>query len=148
MKGCPEWMDQIAGCAVGDPVEAALAAHLAGCPDCASALRESQAMAARMDEALKRRGAAEPPMYGPERVMARVGEQRPARGFRWRWAAAGSAVVALMAMVMWMRGRTGETDATALSTWRSPTEELLRPPVAAAWTTTPRLGEGYFEIKP
>jgi len=139
-------MEAIADCALGNAAGPALAAHLAVCPHCENALRESRAMAARIDEALDRRAAVEPPVYGPERVMARVvGRAEPRRW--WRWAAVGCVVV-LMAIVMWMRRPTLKTEVTALSTWRSPTQALLRPPVAAAWTTTPQLGEGFFKIKP
>ncbi len=100
-------------------------------------------MALRIDQALGRRAAVEPPLYGPERAMARVIGQAEPR-WLWRWAAVGC-VVALMAIVIWLRRPTPEV--TALSTWRSPTQVLLRPPVAAAWTTTPQLGEGFLKIK-
>jgi anti-sigma factor RsiW len=143
MTSCSNWADAIADCALGTEPGPALAEHLAVCPQCASALRESRAMAARIDEALDRRAGVEPPLYGPERVMARVAGQAEPRQW-WRWAVVGCMVV-LMAIVMWIRRPRPEV--TALSTWRSPTEQLLRPPVAAAWTTTPRLGEGFFKIK-
>jgi len=52
-----------------------------------------------------------------------------------------------IAIAMWVRSPAPEANVTALSTWSSPTQALLRPPVAAAWTTTPRLGEGFFKIK-
>jgi hypothetical protein len=149
MKVCPEWKDAIAECALGQVREPEMAAHLAVCPECGNALRESQAIAAWIDRALKRSAAVEPPLYGPERVMARVGRQKDAR-WLWRWAAAGSVVaVTLIAIVMWMPRRPAPDGSTAaLSAWRSPTQALLRPPVAAAWSTTPRLGEGFFKIKP
>jgi hypothetical protein len=141
---CSDWADAIGDCALGSEPRPALAEHLAVCPQCADALRESRAMALRIDEALDRRAAVEPPLYGPERVMARlIGKAEPRRW--WRWAAFGCVVV-LMAVVIWMRRPTPKV--TALSAWRSPTQVLLRPPVAAAWTTTPQLGEGFFKIKP
>jgi len=146
--GCSSWMEAIAECALGKTPEPELAEHLAICPQCENALRESRAMAARMDEALHRSAAAEPPLYGPGRVMARIYGQTDARAW-WRWAAVGSATAALLiAIVMWVRRPTPEADVTALSTWRSPTQALLGPPVAAAWTTRPRLGEGFFKVKP
>jgi anti-sigma factor RsiW len=140
---CSDWTDAIADCALGTEPGPALAEHLAVCQQCASALRESRAMAARIDQALDRRAAVEPPLYGPERVMARVAGQA-VRRLWWSWAAVGCVVV-LVAIVMWIGRPTPKV--TALSTWRSPTQALLRPPVAAAWTTTPRLGEGFFKIK-
>jgi len=148
MTSCPEWADAVAECALGTEPGPALAEHLRVCPQCENALRESRAMAARIDEALDRRAAVEPPLYGPERVMARVIVRTDTRRW-WKWAAVGSAVAAmLLAIVMWVRRPTREADVTALSTWRSPTQALLQPPVAAAWSTTPRLGEEFFKINP
>jgi hypothetical protein len=148
MKGCAQWREAIADCALGKTPEPELAAHLAACPLCVDALRVSHAMAARMDEALHRRAAVEPPLYGPDRVMTRIHGQRDT-GAWWRWAAVGSAMLALLiAIVMWVRRPAPEADVTALSTWRSPTQALLRPPVSAAWITRPRLGEGFFKFKP
>ncbi len=147
MKGCAHWREAIAGCALGKTPDPDLAAHLAICPQCESALREGKAMAERMDAALQRRAAVEPPLYGPERVMAHIHGQTDTRAW-WRWAVVGSAVLAgLIAIAMWVRPPAPEADVTAFSTWRSPTQALLRPPVAAAWTTTPRLGEGFFKMK-
>jgi hypothetical protein len=141
-------MDAIANCALGKKLEPDLAAHIAICPQCENALRDRRAMAARMDAALHRSAAAEPPLYGPERVLARI-HGRPDTRAEWRWAAAGSAVLAVViAVVMWVRRPAPVADVTALSTWRSPTQALLSPPVAAAWTTRPRLGDGFFKIKP
>jgi len=156
MKGCAGWKDAIAGCALGKTPEPEFAGHLAVCSQCRNALQESQATAARMDQARHRGAAVEPPWYGPERVMARIhmqtagqtDEQTHARAWR-RWAVVGSAVLALsIAIAMWMRRPAPDADVIAFSTWRSPTQALLRPPVAAAWATTPRLGEGFFKIRP
>ena len=147
MKGCSSWTDASIDCALGKAPEPDLAAHLATCPQCQNAVRENRARAARIDEALHRGAAVEPPLYGPERVMARIRGRADTRGWR-TWAAAGSAMAALMiAIVLWVRRPAPEADVTALFTWRSPTGALLRPPVAAAWTTTPRLGEGFFKMK-
>jgi anti-sigma factor RsiW len=142
-------MDAIAGCALGETPEPDLAAHLAACPQCQDALRERRMMAARIDRALHRGAAVEPPLYGPERVMARVHGRADTGGW-WRWAAAGIAMAALLIaiLIIGTRRPAPEADIAALSTWRSPTGALLRPPVAAAWTTTPRLGEGFFKMKP
>jgi len=147
MKGCSSW-DAIIDCALGQTPEPDLAAHLAICPQCQNALRGIRAAAAQMDEALHQSAAAEPPLYGPERVMARIHGQRDTRVW-WRWAAVGSGVLAvLIAVVMGVRHPVPQADVTELSAWRSPTGALLRPPVAAAWTTRPWLGEGLFKVNP
>jgi len=145
---CSKWLDAITDCALGKTPEPDLAAHLAICPGCRNLLRDSREMAARIDEALCRSAAVEPPIYGPERVMARIHTQTRAW---WRWTVVASAVLAVsIAIVIAMRVRSSAPapDVTAFSTWHSPTQALLRPPVAAAWATTPRLGEGFFKIKP
>jgi hypothetical protein len=64
MKGCASWRDAVVDSALGVVQDAALAAHIQGCPGCAEALRESQAAAVRMDAALGRRATVEPPRYG------------------------------------------------------------------------------------
>jgi hypothetical protein len=76
--------------------------------------------------------------------MARICTQP--RSFRWSgWAVVGSALAALLiAIVIYARRPPHAPPVAALSAWQSPTQALLRPPVAAAWTTTPRLGEGFF----
>jgi hypothetical protein len=137
----------MADCALGQLPEPGFAAHLAICPRCEHALRDGRAMAARIDEVLLRGAAVGPPLYGPERVMARIRGQTENRA-PWRWAAVGSALLAVsISIVLWVRHPAPEADVAPLSTWRSPTEALLRPPVAAAWATRPRLGEGFFKIK-
>jgi hypothetical protein len=80
--------------------------------------------------------------------MTRIHRPANARWW-WKWAVAGSAMAAvvLIVIVMWARRPAPAENVTALSSWRSPTQSLLSPPVAAVWITTPRLGEGYFKMK-
>jgi len=149
MTGCPERRDAVAESALGDAVESGLGEHLAACPGCADALRECRRAAARMDEALRRRAAAEPPLYGPDRVMARIdGRSRANTRLLWRWASLGSATAVLIASALWTMHSPPHGKAAALASWRSPTESLLQPPVGAAWNTMPRVGELFFEMKP
>jgi hypothetical protein len=154
MKGCANWKDAVADCALGVAQSPAFAGHLARCPGCAEALRESQAAATKMLAALDCRVAAEPPLYGPERVMARIGRRKPALANRWwRWTLAACAMAVVMAVVLWSRRPIRQADVSALAapslaSWHSPTGALLQPPVGAAWNTMPRLGEVFFEVKP
>jgi anti-sigma factor RsiW len=148
MTACAQWKDAIAGHALGEAADPALSAHLAACPGCAQGLRESQAAAAQMDETLRRLTKVEPPPFGPERIMARIHEGKPAATTGWwRWAVLAAAAI-LVAVILWSGRPPRQTDVAALVMWRSPTESLLRPPLDAAWSTMPRLGQGFYEVKP
>lgn len=149
MKGCAHWQDSVIDSALGVVQDPAFAVHLEGCLDCAEALRESLAAAARMNAVLDRRAAVEPPSYGPDRVIARIGGRNPSRTVLWRkWALVGCATVVLIASVLWTRRPTPQPSVSALASWQSPTEALLQAPVGATWTTIPRLGEWFYELKP
>jgi hypothetical protein len=149
MKGCANWWDAVADCALGMTQGPEFASHLKDCQGCAEALRESMAAATRMNSLLDRRATVEPPSYGPDRVMSSIDGRNPATtSLWWRWALVGLATVVVIASVLWTRRPTPLPSVSALASWRSPTEALLQPPVAAAWTTMPRLGEGVFELKP
>lgn len=149
MKGCANWRDAVADCALGMVQGPAFAEHLAGCPGCAEAFRESLAAATRMNAVLDRRALVEPPSFGADRVMARIAGRNPARpGLWWRWALVACATVVLIVSVLWVQRPMPQPSVSALASWHSPTEALLQPPVAAAWTTMPRIGEGFFELKP
>ena len=153
MKGCTIWQDAVADCALGVVQDPAFAAHVDRCPGCAHALCEGRVAVARMNVALERRAAAEPPSYGPDRVMARIGGWNPvSTSLRWRWALGlalvGCALAVAIASVLWTRRPTPQPNVSALVSWHSPTDALLQPPVGMAWITMPRLGEGFFELKP
>jgi hypothetical protein len=148
MKACAHWEEAILAAALGNPPQPDFAAHLALCPPCRDAVRASAAALGRIDASLHRAATVEPPAFGPERVMARI-HARPAARPWFRWAALGGAMAALLlAVAMWVRRPAPEANTAALFAWRSPTQSLLRPPVPAAWTTMPRLGEGFFKFKP
>jgi hypothetical protein len=150
MNGCTEWMDAIADAAWGDASGPALVKHLAVCPGCAAALRDARAKASRIDQALKRQVAVDPPSFGPDRVMARAGELNRARAPRrwWTWAAFAGAAAMFVLVVLWTARPKPKADVAALAAWRSPTQALLRPPVGMVWNTTPRLGKPYLKIQP
>jgi anti-sigma factor RsiW len=147
MTGCPIWMDALDGRALGDEQSPALDAHLAICPACREVLERRQAVVARMDRVLSGMySAAEPPPYGPDRIMARIGGRKVAGSFGWRWVAVGSLAVLMLGTILWIRRSSPAANATALSGWRSPTQSLLQPPVGAAWNMMPRLGGGFPEM--
>ncbi len=146
MTGCPEWAEALVRYALGEPTDTVFADHLTTCSRCTEALVEICAAAERMDAALGRLGAIEPPPFGADRVMARVAARnRP----MWnRWVPAISAAAILIAIAVWTLRPKPQPDIRAFVEWRSPTQILLRPPVAAAWTVAPHLGEGIIRLKP
>jgi len=148
MKGCANWRDAVADCALGVAQGPAFEAHLASCSGCTEALRESQTAAARMNATFGGRATAGPPDDGPDRVMAHIAARDLARtNLWWKWALVGCVVAVLIASVPWSRRSKPQPGFSALATWRSPTEVLLQPPVGTAWRITPLVGEGLFELK-
>lgn len=139
--------------ALGEPAGAALEAHLAACPACSQAVAAWRGKAGQLDAALRELSAVEPPAYGPERVLARI-QLQPARPFRRLLAHATLAVLVLLAcLLVALRRpvRVQQADllpVSALSTWRSPTQSLLRSPADALLKGVPRLGQGFLETKP
>ncbi len=162
MSPCREWNDRLLDFALGDlePRDAAaVEAHLAGCGACAAAVSEFQRRAAEINSAVHQivQGAELPPGFFA-RVLARL-EARPAPAWpRWRLAVLGAGLVTALVLgailgpffaQRWPSLRQPAPERTAaLSTWRSPTEGLLRSSGEELLRATPRLGEFYFRLQP
>jgi anti-sigma factor RsiW len=148
MTPCREWKDALIDHALGQPADAALEAHLAGCPACAAALLAWRERAAQLDPAIRQITASEPGPYGPERILARTA-LRPRRPFHGRlvWAMTLIVLVALAFYKLARKEPAVNPSLTALSTWRSPTQSLLRSPADPLLKDVPRLGEGFFQMK-
>lgn len=148
MTPCRQWNDELLECALGGPLTPAFSAHLAGCAECSGALEALRAKAREMDRVLTSLAASEPRRGGPERVLARIATTAPAPAYP-RLAAAAAALIILAGLVA-LTTRPGRTIrlSTRLSTWRSPTECLLRSPADPLLKSVPRLGEGVFEMHP
>ncbi len=141
-------------------------AHIKGCAGCAAALAEMRKRAVRIDSALPRIAEGEELNEGFEaRVFARIaageGARRSNPGNAWsgsawltvwriRLAAAGVVCAVAVAAVVWptikKKWHIGEEPAFSISTWRSPTDGLLRTPGRELLQSGPKLGEVYFPV--
>ena len=152
MTPCRQWNEELLECALGRPLTPALSAHLARCAECSGALEALRAKAREMDRVLTGLAASEPRRGGPERVLARIATTAPVPAYP-RLVAAAVALVILAGLVG-LTTRPGRTIRLStrlsahLSTWRSPTECLLRSPADPLLKSVPRLGEGLFELHP
>ena len=163
MSPCREWNDRLLDFALGDlePRDAAaVEAHLAGCGACAAAVSEFQGRAAEINSAVHQivQGVELPPGFFA-RVLARLEARPAAAGWRrWRLAMLGAGLVTALILgailgpffaQRWPSLRQPAPEpAAALSTWRSPTEGLLRSSGEELLRATPRLGEFYFRLQP
>lgn len=147
MTACSQWKEAIVDCALGSAPTAELAAHLAHCEICSAALASCREKSAELEAGMRSLTAVEPRPYGPERILARLAS-RSSRRYFWRWALVGFAALAcLVAALQWpvQRERAAPVSIEALSSWRSPTESLLRSPADPLLRTVPRLGESFLD---
>jgi len=148
MIACREWKDALIDHALGSPADAALNAHLAGCPACAAALREWRERAAQLDPAIRQLTAVEPEPFGPERILSRAATTRRQPFYtRLAWALPLIVLLVLAFFKLARKEPSVPPSLTALSTWRSPTQSLLRSPADPLLKHVPRLGEGFFPMK-
>lgn len=160
MTPCPAWRDPLLDFVLGGlgPVAVReLEDHLRVCPPCADALVELRARAQELDAALTqfvRR--AEPSPDFRARVLAAL-DARPSPALHGLAAQAALAAAALFLLAGALLPSLGPRLAgrpqpephpvLALSTWRSPTESLLRSPASSLLNSTPRFGEFYFPLE-
>jgi anti-sigma factor RsiW len=130
-------------CALGRPPTQALSTHLARCEECNRALEAWRSKAREMDRVLARLAASEPRSGGPERVLARITATAAPAPAHPRLVAAAAGLV-ILAGVIALTPRPVRT--ISLSTWRSPTQSLLRSPADPLLKSVPRLGDGLFEV--
>jgi len=157
MNPCRNWKDRLLDHALGAlpaPAAKEVEAHIGKCSACAAAMLELRARRDQLDSALAHSvaGAEPPPDFRP-RVLSAV-EAAPALSLTvpaWAGVLAAVAVVVLGGVLIPRFSKTaGPTPAQAseLSTWRSPTETLLRSPAGDFLRSAPRLGESYFPLEP
>ncbi len=131
---CGEYEDKVRELAAGGlaPVrEAHVRAHVVGCAVCREALEAEKRLFATVDAALREEVNAEIPasLAAGIRIAAEAERVKP-RVAWWRWATAGTAVAAVVALMMVLRPREGPLthESPARDT---PTEERTNPPEAA-----------------
>jgi hypothetical protein len=158
MNPCDRWRDGIAEYALGSPAEPGLAEHLAICPACSAALARMQSATRAIDDGIRQMAAAEPDANDAARIVAQVRSQ--AEQARW-WQPPGRTVAAAFAVVIFLAASVGVmwrvhsqrenaevalSMATRISSWKSPTQELLRSPYESVLSGAPRLGEGFYQL--
>jgi anti-sigma factor RsiW len=158
MKLCDRWREALAEHALGSAAAPELAEHLGRCAACSAALAKMQSLTGEIDRGIRQLAAAEPEADAATRILAEAG--RRAVQTRW-WQPTGRAVAAAIAAavflaaslgVLW-KSRVQREDseralsvAAEISSWKSPTRELLRSPYESVLKGTPRLGEGFYRL--
>jgi len=157
MKTCDNrWRDELIDHALGGPARAALAEHLAGCAVCSAALRRSRARMEKIDAGVRQLAASEPSPEAVSNLMAHIRAQRERTwlwGWQWRTAAlCGFAIVIVFLVYGWkIHEQRRESEkifnaASAIGSWRSPTDSLLRSPTDGWLNASPRLGEYFYPL--
>jgi anti-sigma factor RsiW len=158
MNPCDHWRESLTEHALGGPAEAALAEHLEKCRDCRAALARMQSIAGEIDRGVRQLAAVEPSADGAARVLAEVASR--VERTRW-WQPTGRAAAAAFAAVIFLAGSLGVfwrirtrqegaaqalSAAAEISSWRSPTRDLLRSPSESVLKGAPRLGRGFYRL--
>jgi len=162
MSACREWKARLLDFALGalkGSEARAVEAHAHGCAACAGALTELRARSEGIDAAVRHLVAqAELSPEFRARVQSQV-EAHPARA-AWRPARVGmfvalvASVLILAAVLRLSLGKwwttpehPNPTPVTELSTWRSPTDALLRSSAEELLHSKPQLGQFFFRLE-
>ena len=158
MNVCDDrWREELVDHILGSPCSAALNEHLEKCAVCSAALREWKARMGQIDGVIRELAASEPAGQAAVRVMAEVRARRHARLPERKWVTttlAGLAMVIAAFIVIWKaQERRKETErafsaASAIGSWRSPTQGLLRSPTNRWLKVPPQLGEYFYQLNP
>jgi hypothetical protein len=158
MKPCDHWRESLAGFALGALADPALIEHLGKCADCCAALAKMQSLTGEIDRGIRQLASVEPNTHGAARILAEVGSL--AEQTRW-WRPAGRTIAAACAAVVFLavslgvlwrhRAQREESEralsaAAGISSWKSPTQELLRSPYETLFERPPRLGEYFYKL--
>ena len=164
MNPCRKWNENLLDLALEglEPSQArAVEAHVQGCSACAAKLSELRARAETIDAALRQfvRQAQPSPAFAAG-VRARL-EAGPAP-MSWRRlsriGALAAVTICIVIAAVLLRPSPGKLwpglrrqapkPVTAISAWRSPTENLLHSSANELLQSTPRLGQFYFRLEP
>jgi len=160
MTACRDWNDRLLDSALGalEPSRAcAVEAHVRSCAACAAALHQLRARVKEIDEALPQLvQEAQPPLGFHARLLAAIAahSQPASRHTRWFQPMAAAGLLAVLALAILLaapsKRRPTGTQLTpapqALSSWRSPTETLLRCSGDQLLRSAPRLAQFDFDM--
>ncbi len=156
MNVCDDrWREELVDHILGSPSSAALNEHLEKCAVCSAAMREWKVRMGQIDGAIRQLAASEPADQAALRVMAEVRARRHARLPEWKWVTTTLAVLTMVIaafIYIWKaQDRRKETDgafsaASAIGSWRSPTQGLLRSPTDRWLKAPPQLGEYFYQL--
>jgi anti-sigma factor RsiW len=161
MNPCEAWRQAITDHALGGIPSAPLATHLQSCPACAASLRAMQARLRHIDSGVQQLVAAEPSADAPEQILARIrsaahkgaSQVQPRTRPSIAWAAAAAFILLVSAGALYrqhvQQNREAATlsAAASISSWRSPTQELLASRYAALNAASPRLGQYFYSLQ-
>jgi anti-sigma factor RsiW len=157
MKPCEHWRETLGEHALGSAADPELAEHLRKCAACSAALAKMQSLTREIDAGVRRLVAEEPEANGAARIVAEV----DARAEQDRWLPTGRAIAAAFTAVVFLAASLGVlwrlrvqredaeralSVAARISSWKSPTQKLLRSPYESELKGTPRLGEGFYRL--
>lgn len=156
MNVCDDrWREQLADHILGSPSSAALNEHLEKCAVCSAALREWKAQMGQIDGAIRELAASEPAAQAALRVMAEVRARRHERLPERKWVTTTLAILTMVIVtfifIRRAQERRNQTEsafsaASAIGSWRSPTQGLLRSPTDRWLKAPPRLGEYFYQL--
>jgi anti-sigma factor RsiW len=160
MNACRDWNDCLLDSALGalEPLQArAVEAHVRTCAACAAALNQFRARAKQIDDALPQLvEEAQPPLGFHVRLLAAIEacSQPASQHTRRLHPMATAALLAALALAIllpapskrWPAGTQFAPASQTLSSWRSPTETLLRCSGDQLLRSTPRLGQFDFDV--
>jgi hypothetical protein len=157
MKPCDErWRGELFDHTLGSPASRALTAHLEHCAVCSEALREWKARVEKIDDGVRQLVTSEPSAQAALRVMAELRARRRRVWLpEWRTVSATlaglSVVIASFIYIRKAAEQRKETDktlsaASAIGSWRSPTEGLLRFPADQWLNAPPQLGTYFYPL--
>jgi hypothetical protein len=159
MNPCDHWREGLAEHALGSPADPGLAEHLENCSDCSAALARMKSLTGVIDHGIRQLASAEADASGAAHILAQLSSGSEETRC---WQPTGATVAAAFAAVLFLAASFGlfwkvriqredagkELSAAArISRWKSPTQELLRSPVASVLEGTPRLGEGFYQLE-
>jgi hypothetical protein len=159
MNPCDHWREGLAEHALGSPADPGLAKHLENCANCSAALARMQSLTGAIDHGIRQLASGEPDASGAAHILAELSFR--AEETRW-WQPTGATVAAAFAAVLFLTasigvfwkvrlqredGRRELSAAARISSWKSPTQELLRAPYESVLKGTPRLGEGFYQLE-